>query len=233
MPNLHNPTQHSPSPVTTDKPRERMLASGTAVLSDAELMAVLLRSGTPGEPALQVSRRLLDLFRNDLAELARADWRRLASVDGIGPVKALSVLAALELGRRCRLQEVRQKQKITTSADAAALLDPLLRDLGHEEFWIILLNRANCLLDLRPISKGGISGTVVDPKLVFHEAVQHKASAVILGHNHPSGTARPSDSDKQLTQKLKEVGKALEMPVLDHIIIAGSRFYSFADEGLL
>jgi DNA repair protein RadC len=151
----------------------------------------------------------------------------------MGPVKAITIQAAIELGRRCRMAEVREKKKISNSTDAYRVFDPVLRDLEHEEFWIILLNRANLLTDLRMISKGGVSGTVVDPKMIFHEALLTKSSGIILGHNHPSANPRPSEKDLQLTKKIKEAGKFLEITVLDHIIIAGSSFYSFADEGTL
>jgi DNA repair protein RadC len=216
-----------------ERPREKLQESGAQVLTDSELLAILLRNGTASESAIEVARRLLTSFGNDLFELARSNWRELALQKGIGPVKSLTVIAALELGRRCRLAEAKTKPKITNSGDAAALLEPILRDLTHEEFWVIILNRANRVMGLKPISKGGISGTVVDPKLIFHEALHAKASGLILAHNHPSTNPRPSESDIQLTRKLKEGGRLLEIAVLDHIIIAGSSFYSFADEGAL
>lgn len=216
-----------------ERPREKLQETGTQTLSDSELLAIVLRSGTTNESAIGIARRLLASFSNDLFELSRSNWRELALQKGIGPVKAITVVAALELGRRCRLAEAKTKPKITNSSDAAALLNPILRDLTHEEFWIILLNRANQAMGFKSISKGGISGTVVDPKLIFHEALHTKASGLILAHNHPSTNVKPSESDIQLTRKLKEGGRLLEIAVLDHIIIAGSSFYSFADEGML
>lgn len=216
-----------------DRPREKMLKSGPSALSDAELLAILIRNGIGTTTALDLAREVLLTAQNDLTRLARNGISPLSSISGMGPVKAITIQAALELGRRCRMAEVREKKKICNSTDAYSFFDPLLRDLEHEEFWIILLNRANLVIDLRMISKGGIAGTVVDPKIVFHEALQVKASGIILGHNHPSTNPRPSDQDLQLTKKIKEAGRFLEIAILDHIIIAGSSFYSFADEGTL
>lgn len=216
-----------------ERPREKMQHLGASNLSDSELIAILIRNGTSGLSAIDVARTLLGTFNNDLYEMARSGWHQLSGLKGVGPAKAVTVIAAMELGRRCRLAEAKKKAKIQSSVDAVSLVEPILRDLTHEEFWIILLNRANSVIDLRPISKGGVSGTVVDPKIIFHEALQIKASALILSHNHPSANPKPSESDIRLTQKLKEGGKLLDISVLDHIIIAGSSFYSFADEGAL
>lgn len=228
---MKNPTIKEWS--TTERPREKLQQSGSASLSDAELIAILLRNGTANLTAIDLARKVLSLCNNELTELAKAGYLYLAKTKGIGPVKAITLVAAMELGRRCRLVEARKKESITCSLDAVHMLEPQLRDLPHEEFWIILLNRANKVLDIRPISKGGISGTVVDPKMIFHEALQIRASGIILSHNHPSANPKPSESDIQLTRKLKEGGKLLEISILDHIIIAGSSFYSFADEGVL
>lgn len=216
-----------------DRPREKMQQLGSSALSDAELIAILLRNGTAEQTAIDLARQVLAYCNNDLPELAKAGYQHLAKTKGIGPVKAITLVAAMELGRRCRSVEARKKENISCSLDAVNMLEPQLRDLSHEEFWIILLNRANHVLDIRPISKGGISGTVVDPKMIFHEALQIRASGIILSHNHPSTNPTPSESDIQLTKKLKEGGKLLEISILDHIIIAGSSFYSFADEGTL
>lgn len=216
-----------------DRPREKMMKAGPAALSDAELLAILIRNGIGKTTALDLAREVLLSAQNDLTQLSRCGTSSLASIPGMGPVKAITIQAAIELGRRCRMAEVREKKKISNSTDAYRVFDPVLRDLEHEEFWIILLNRANLLTDLRMISKGGVSGTVVDPKMIFHEALLTKSSGIILGHNHPSANPRPSEKDLQLTKKIKEAGKFLEITVLDHIIIAGSSFYSFADEGTL
>lgn len=216
-----------------DRPREKLQLHGPTTLSDVELIAILLRNGTSRSTAVDLARELLSTGNNDLLEIARCSYQQLAKTKGIGPVKAITIVAALELGRRCRLSEARKKENIGCSLDAVNLLAPILRDLPHEEFWIILLNRANAVIGTRPISKGGISGTLVDPKMIFHEALQERASGIILSHNHPSTNPKPSESDIQLTRKLKEGGKLLEISILDHIIIAGASFYSFADEGTL
>lgn len=216
-----------------DRPREKMLKLGASSLSDAELIAILLRTGNSSSTALDLAREILLSGQNDLQRIAMNGINPLANIKGIGKVKAITLHAALELGRRCRLAEVRQKPRISTSMDGFLLLEPLLRDLQHEEFWILLLNRANMVIDTRMISKGGVSGTVVDPKLIFHEALQQKASGIILGHNHPSANPKPSENDLKLTKKIKEAGQFLEISVLDHIIVAGNGYYSFADEGTL
>ncbi|MBK7684350.1 MAG: DNA repair protein RadC [Bacteroidetes bacterium] len=214
-----------------ERPREKLQQSGSSTLTDAELIAIVLRNGTKKQTALDLARLLLSACNNDLMEMGRSGYQQLSRIKGIGPVKAISIVAALELGRRSRFAEARRKEKITCSLDAVNLLNPLLRDLPHEEFWIILLNRANSIIEIRPVSKGGVSATLVDPKIIFHEALQARASGIILSHNHPSSNPKPSESDMQLTKKLKDGGKLLEISILDHIIIAGASFYSFADEG--
>lgn len=216
-----------------DRPREKFKSSGASALSDSELIAILLRNGNGSHNAVELAREILIGCKNNLHELGRVGLHDLMAVKGVGAAKAITLLAALELGRRCRLAEAMNMEKISCSRDAVSLLEPILRDLQHEEFWIILLNRANAVIDLRMISKGGVSGTVVDPKLVFNEALKMKASGIIVSHNHPSTNPRPSESDLQLTKKLREGGKLMEISLLDHIIIAGSSFYSFADEGVL
>ncbi len=216
-----------------DRPREKFSTGGASALSDSELIAILLRSGTGRHNAVEVAREILKGCRNSLHDLGRAGLHELMAVKGVGAAKAITLLAALELGRRCRMAQAMSMERITCSRDAVGLLEPVLRDLQHEEFWIILLNRANAVIDLRMISKGGVSGTVVDPKIIFNEALKLKASGIIVSHNHPSTNPRPSESDLQLTKKLREGGKLMEISLLDHIIIAGSSFYSFADEGML
>ena len=217
----------------SDRPREKLVKYGKESLSIAELLAILLRTGTSKTTALDLSRQVLSNSENDLTQLARLSVSDISKIKGLGPVKAITIVAALELGRRRREEETTQKSQISSSKDAADILQPILEDLNHEEFWIILLNKANRLIDKKVISSGGMSATVVDPKIIFRVALENRACSIILGHNHPSGNTKPSESDIQLTKKLKEAGKNLEISVLDHIIIAGSSFYSFADEGLL
>lgn len=217
----------------SDRPREKLLNSGSASLSEAELIAILLRSGTREMTALDLARNVLSGHQNDLSILSRVSVKDLSKFKGLGPVKAITILAALELGKRRREAIQKDKPSVTCSNDAVELIRPHLADLNHEEFWILLLNRANKVTDKKMISKGGVSGTVVDPKIIFRYALEGRASAIVLSHNHPSGNLKPSDSDIQLTKKLKDAGKSLEISVLDHIIIAGESYYSFADEGML
>jgi DNA repair protein RadC len=216
-----------------DRPREKLLLNGRHTLTDAELIAILIRSGSKNISAVELARQLLHNSSNDLAALSRLSVKELSKSKGIGMVKAITVIAALELGKRRREGEVLKKEKITCSKDIAELMLPHLADLVHEEFWIILLNRANHIIYKTAISKGGISGTVADPRLIFKAAIEHNASGLILSHNHPSGNLKPSESDILLTKKIREAGKNLDIEVLDHIIIAADKYYSFADEGIL
>ncbi|MGR6087299.1 MAG: RadC family protein [Arcticibacter sp.] len=216
-----------------ERPREKMIKHGGTALSDSELLAVLLRNGTSGEPATALADRILRSVDHDLTRLTRMSLHELAAFKGMGPVKAVMVLAALELGRRRRLAVATDRVKISSSADVAEIFIPILSDVGHEEFWILLLNRANNVIDRYQVSKGGITGTVVDPKLVFKKAIEVSASALVLCHNHPSGNRTPSEADMHLTRKIADAAKLLDMQVLDHIIVAGDSFYSFSDEGRL
>jgi DNA repair protein RadC len=216
-----------------DRPREKLLQHGRHTLSDAELVAILIRTGTKNTTAVDLAREILHKSGNDLAALSRLNPRELARIKGMGMVKAVTLVAALEIGRRRREAEAVKKGKISSSKDVVNLLQPHLSDLIHEEFWLLLLNRANHIIHKSAISKGGISGTVVDPRLIFKAAIEHGASGIILSHNHPSGNTKPSEADIQLTKKIREAGKNLDIEVLDHIIIAGDTFFSFADEGLM
>ena len=216
-----------------DRPREKLILNGRHTLSDAELIAILIRTGAKNITAVDVAKQILYHCNNNLSELSRLNVKDLARFKGIGTVKAVSVVAALELGRRRRESEAIKKEIISSSTDIVELVQPQLADLPHEEFWLILLNRANHIITKIILSKGGISGTVVDPRLVFKAAIEHQASGIILCHNHPSGNPKPSNEDVVLTKKLRDAGKNLDISILDHIIIAGSTFYSFADEGVI
>ena len=216
-----------------DRPREKLLKLGRHTLSDSELIAILLRTGATQLTVVELSRKLLANCNNDLTELSRLSVKDLAKERGMGEVKAITLVAALELGRRRREAEAMKKEKITTSQDAVNIMQPHLADLVHEEFWILLLNRANVVINKKNVSSGGVSGTVVDPKIVFKIAIENNASSIILCHNHPSGNNKASQEDIALTRKLKEAGILLDLTVIDHIIIAGSSFYSFADEGMM
>lgn len=216
-----------------DRPREKLLSKGRHVLTDAELIAILIGSGTKKETAVELSKRILAHFGNNLNELAKLSVLDLTQFNGIGEAKALSIVAALELGRRRKETEAAKREKISTSKDIYEVFRPQFMDLPHEEFHILLLNRSNTIIAKEFISRGGIAGTVVDPKLIFKPALQQLASAIVLCHNHPSGNLRPSDQDISLTKKLKEAGMLLEIPVLDHLIISDTGYFSFADEGMM
>ncbi|MFT5020485.1 MAG: DNA repair protein RadC [Polaribacter sp.] len=215
-----------------DRPREKLLLKGRAALSDAELIAILIGSGSADETAVGLSKRILYSLDNRLSQLAKLSVKDLTQFKGIGEAKAISIIAALELGRRRKDTETSKRIKITGSQSAFDVVYPHLGDLNHEEFWVIFLNRANEVIGKENISKGGVSGTVVDPKVIFKQAVQFPASAIILAHNHPSGNLKPSQADHQLTKKLKEAGKALDIPVLDHLIIGERDYFSFVDESV-
>ena len=216
-----------------DRPREKLLNKGRNALSDAELIAILIGSGTREESAVALSKKILSSVDNNLNELGKLSVNDLMKFKGIGEAKAISIIATLEIGRRRRDDEPVKRKKITSSKDVFEVFVDQLADLRQEEFWILTLNRANKIIDRHHVSKGGVSGTVVDTKVIFKLAVENLASSIILCHNHPSGNTKPSKSDIVLTKKLKEAGQLLEIPVLDHIIIGDNEFYSFADEGVL
>ncbi len=216
-----------------DRPREKMLLKGTGALSDAELIAILIGSGSRNLSALDLSKRILEGVNNQLNELARVSAQDLTKVKGIGPAKAIAIVAALELGRRRKESEIHEKPKIGSSQEAYAVICSDVMDLQHEEFWVLLLNRANRLIRKQRVSEGGVSGTVADPKLIFKCALDHLASGIIVAHNHPSGNRTASQSDIDLTKKLREAGKFLEIQLLDHLIICGPKYFSFADEGMM
>jgi DNA repair protein RadC len=216
-----------------DRPREKLLAKGKSALSEAELIAILIGSGNTEESAVELSKRILSSVNNNLVELGKLEVNDLCKFKGIGEAKAISIIASLELGRRRNEQTTPERESITSSRQAFNLLHPILADLPHEEFWLIFLNRANKVIKKQSVSKGGVAGTVVDAKMIFKPAVENLASSVILCHNHPSGNRTPSQEDIALTRKIKEAGRALDISVHDHIIIANDTYYSFADEGLL
>ena len=216
-----------------DRPREKLLLKGKQYLTDAELIAILMGSGNRELSAVGLAKQVLNSKQNNLYELGKDTVADLTKFVGIGPAKAISIIAALELGRRRQLSEVRDKPVIRSSQDAYAQMAPILADLPHEEFWILLLNRGNRIIGRKKISSGGVSGTVVDAKLIFRRALEGGASSVMLFHNHPSGGLKPSQADLSLTRKLKQAGEVLDTQVLDHLIISERGYYSFADEGVL
>lgn len=213
-----------------DRPREKLLAKGRQVLSDAELIAILIGSGSRTESAVQLAQRILQSVDNNLNELGRRTIKDLMKFKGIGEAKAITIAAALEFGRRRQLSDVKERPKITCSRDAYNCIAPILTDLPHEEFWILLLNRANMVMSRQRISTGGVAGTVVDIKMIFKCALEHTASSIILSHNHPSGNLTPSQADINITKKIKSAGQVLDIGVLDHLIISYTGYYSLADE---
>ncbi len=216
-----------------DRPREKMLVKGIRALSEAELIAILIGSGNLDESAVEVARRIMASVNNNLNELGKKTINDLQKFKGIGPAKAITIAAAMELGRRRKESEPDEKPKVVTSADCAAIFKPLLSDISHEEFWVLLLNRNNLVIDKMMVSQGGISGTVIDVRIILKMALDKLACSIILCHNHPSGNLIPSEADKDITKKIKEAGKHMDIPVLDHLIIANDAYFSFADEGLI
>jgi len=216
-----------------DRPREKLALKGKGALSDAELVAILIGSGNKNETAVELSKKILASINNDLNQLGKLTITDLVQFNGIGEAKAISIIAALELGRRRKGSDVEKKPKIKSSNDAYNAINNVLSDLPHEEFWVIYLNRNNEILKKENISKGGVSGTIADSKIIFKRAIELLASAIILCHNHPSGSLKPSNSDIQLTKKLKEAGTMLDTPVLDHLIIGEKDYFSFAYESLM
>ena len=217
-----------------DRPREKLLLKGNQALSNAELLAILIGSGNKQESAVEVSKKILNSVENSLDELGRKSIQELTgSFKGIGEAKAITIMAALELGRRRKLEEALIKPHITKSADAFDILHPILSDLQFEEAWMLILNRGNRVIDKKKISAGGTASSTIDVKLIMKEAVNQLASSIILGHNHPSGSTKPSDADRYITQQLKGACRLFDISLHDHLIIAGNDYYSFADEGEL
>jgi DNA repair protein RadC len=217
-----------------DRPREKLLGQGRRALTDAELLAILLGSGNADENAVELAKRILGFFNDDLEQLNDASIATLIkNFKGIGEAKAITIAAAMELGLRRKYARSKDKPQITCSNDAHQLLAPHLMDIQHEEFWLLFLNRANKVTHKEQLSKGGVAGTIVDAKLIFKRALELQASALILAHNHPSGNLQPSQQDIDITKQLQNGAKLLDMSVLDHIIVAENQYFSFADEGLM
>ncbi len=214
-----------------DRPREKLITKGKSILSDAELIAILIGSGNREESAVDLSKRILDSVNNNIYELAKLPLEKLTTFKGIGEAKAIAIITALELGKRSQLEVRVEHPKINSSKQVFSLMQPLLGDLSHEEFWVLYLNNSNKVLSKDQISKGGITATLVDVRLLYKRALELSAVAIILCHNHPSGKLNPSKADKQLTQKIKEGGTSLDIKLLDHIIITEKSYFSFADNG--
>ena len=228
--------EHTNFPITNwsedDKPREKLMLKGKSVLSDAELIAILIGSGSRSESAVELSKRILKSVDNNLNALGKLSIGQLMLFKGIGEAKAISIIAAMELGRRRRTEDAVELTKVTSSKVIFEIMQPIIGELPHEEFWIIYLNNSNKILAKSQLSKGGITGTLVDVRIVFKSALEIGATSLILCHNHPSGTLVPSDADKHITKKLKIAGDSLEIKVLDHLIITETNYFSFVDEGV-
>ena len=216
-----------------DRPREKMLSKGRSALSDSELLAILIATGSSKKSALDLAKECLTLAGNDLAKLSRLTVSELCKINGIGPAKAVTLVASLELGRRRKDKTVDKKLRIVSSQMVYDHMRQYLLDLSHEEFYAILLNRANEEIRTVQISSGGLSGTVADGKMIFKAAIENSAHGMILVHNHPSGQLFPSESDKSLTQKMVQFGSFIDLPILDHLIFADNGYFSFADQGIL
>ena len=216
-----------------DQPREKLRDKGKLVLSDAELIAIIIGSGNKDESAVDLAKRILASVDHNLNALGKLSLKQLMEFKGIGEAKAITIAAALELGRRRKLEDAKQLTKITSSRDVFQLMQPILGELPHEEFWILYLNNSNKVLQKNQLSKGGITGTLVDVRLVLKTALEVGAISLILVHNHPSGTLKPSQADKDLTMKLKRASEHLDIKVLDHLIITETNYFSFADENIL
>jgi len=216
-----------------DRPREKFISKGKDALSDSELLAILIRSGTRNRSALAVSQEILQLSENNLSALAKMDLQDLMMVKGIGSTKAITIMTALELGRRRRLSEAVNRVKISTSNDAYDLMAPLLEDLTTEQFWVLYLNNANKVLCKEQISAGGMTATIVDVRLILKRALELNSTALVLCHNHPSGTLDPSKADVDVTNKMKKAASYMDIQVLDHLIVSDIAYFSFADQGRL
>lgn len=214
-----------------DRPREKMMSKGADALTDAELLGILIGSGNTEESAVELMRRMLSACDNNLNELGKWDVRRFSAFKGMGPAKSLTIMAALELGKRRKLQELKERPQIGYSKDIYDIFHPLLCDAPHEEFWVLLLNHGCKVIDKVRISSGGIDGTYVDVRTVLREALLQRATQIVLVHNHPSGNPRPSTEDKQLTENIQSGAKTMNIRLADHVIVCDGKYYSFADEG--
>jgi DNA repair protein RadC len=218
--------------VEEDRPREKMLQKGAAALTDAELLAILISSGTREKSALDLAREVLDLAHNNLQQLGRLNVIELQKIKGIGEARAITICAATELGRRRQLGEGVERANVSRSKDAAHIIMPLLQDLNHEMFCVLYLNAASRLLKYELLSSGGITSTIVDTRMILKNCLLYNANQIVIAHNHPSGSKNPSEADKQLTFKLRDAAALMDIKLIDHLIIAGNEYFSMADVGM-
>jgi DNA repair protein RadC len=216
-----------------DRPREKMQAKGAAAMSNSELLAILINNGNKEKSALDIAKDVLALGQNNLNELGKLSIKDLQKLKGIGEAKAITIAAALELGRRRQSSDLLSKTVVRTSGEIANYLKAVLKDYTHEVFAVVFLNRANKIISFQIISTGGLTGTVADPRVILKKAIEAEATSIVLSHNHPSGSLKPSRADEELTQKIKQASTYLDIKVVDHIIVSDEGYFSFADEGLL
>lgn len=216
-----------------DRPREKFLLKGKAALSDSELLAIILGSGSNEDTAVELSRKILNSVNNSWQQLSMLSVKDLMKFKGIGEAKAISVAAAMEIGRRKASHDIPEKATVKSSSDAFKILLPYLSDLSSEEFWVLFLNQKNHVVHTSQISKGGITGTVVDVRVLFKLALDHRATALIVAHNHPTGNLKPSEADLKITKNIQSAGELMDIALLDHLIVGENRFFSFKDENLL
>ncbi|MBW3517650.1 DNA repair protein RadC [Flavobacterium sp. NKUCC04_CG] len=216
-----------------DKPREKLMLKGKAALSDAELLAILLRSGSTDQSAVDLSKRILNEYDNKLSNLSKQSLKQLLRFKGVGQAKAISIVAALELGQRRQREMGKLWTKIESSRMVYDLMQPIIGDLAHEEFWVLLLNNSNKIIHQQKLSIGGLTATVVDVRILFKLAIEHQAVGIILCHNHPSGQLTPSETDLRITRKIKQAALLFDISILDHLIVTEKDYYSFADENIL
>ena len=233
MENVNKPSTSIKNWATDDQPREKMILNGPSVLSNAELIAILIRTGNRQQSALDLAREILQLGQDNLPELGKISLKELQKIKGIGSTKAICIAAALELGRRRHSSSLLHKPVIKSSNDIAVYLQVVLRDYPQEVFAVLFLNRANKINHFEIISKGGLTGTVADPRIILKKAIEEEATSIILSHNHPSGNLKPSKADEDITQKIKLAAAYLDIKVLDHIIVSDEGYFSFADEGMM
>ncbi|MEP7164613.1 MAG: DNA repair protein RadC [Ferruginibacter sp.] len=233
MENVHKPSTSIKNWAADDRPREKMLNKGTAVLSNSELLAILINNGNKERSAVELAKDILKLGDDNLDELGKLSIKDLTSIKGIGQVKAITIAAALELGRRRQSSAVLEKTIVRNSNEIAAYLRIVLKDFHYEVFAVVFLNRANKINHFEIISRGGITGTVADPRLILKKALEEGATSIVLTHNHPSGNLKPSKADEEITEKIKQAAGYFDIKVLDHIIVSDEGYYSFADEGIL
>lgn len=231
--NTYTPHRSIKTWAVEDRPREKLAIKGPRALSNAELIAILISSGNSKQSAVELAQDILNLAKNNLTELSRFSIKDLMKFNGIGEAKAITIASALEIGRRRAITKAAEKVTVRSSHDSFDAIKGYFMDLNHEEFWLFLLNRGNQITHHHLISKGGVAGTVVDIKLIFKYAIDHLASGIIVAHNHPSGQTKPSGQDNQITQKIKEAGKVLDVLLVDHLILSGNGYYSYSDSGAL